>query len=90
MSSLSDYFQKLILKVESSENITNQGKDDAGFFKPTRAILLVHLNKLKDLHDKPRAKPMVKDSWKFVVENLPPEWLILNDEEKIKMKEMLK
>lgn len=86
---LTEYFKRLIEKVDSSSEITNAGKDEAGFFKPTRSLLLTHLNKLKDLHDKPRAKPMLKDSWKFVVENVPPEWLILNDQEKAALKEML-
>jgi len=87
---LTEYFEKLIQRVENSEEITNQGKDKDGFFRPTRTILLTHLNKLKDLHAKPLAKPMLKDSWKFVVEQLPPEWLILSPEEKQELKEMLK
>ncbi len=89
MSALRGYFQKLIDRVESSDLITNQGKDEAGFFKPTRTILLTHLNKLKDLHDRPRAKPMLKDSWNFVVETLPPDWLILSEEEKTELKALL-
>ena len=79
--SLKAYFESLIQKVESSE-IQNNGKDDNGFFKPTRALLLRHLTLLKDLHGKPLAQPMVKDSWQFVVANLPPEWLVLAPDQK--------
>jgi hypothetical protein len=88
--SLTDYFNRLIDKVESSDDVvTNQDTDEAGFYRPTRTILITHLNKLKDLHAKPLAKPMVKDSWKFVVEHLPPEWLILSESEKAELKKML-
>lgn len=73
---LTDYFQKLIDQVENSEVVTNKGKDAGGFYKPTRTILLRHLNLLKDLHAKPLAKPMLKTSWDYVAEHLPPEWLI--------------
>lgn len=86
---LEDYFKKLIKAVEESSEITNQGRDDKGFYKPTRTILLQQLNLLKDLHGKPRAKPMVKAAWKHVVENLPPEMLVLTDEEKAELKKML-
>ena len=84
---LEAYFQKLIERVELE--ITNQGKDENGFFKPTKAILLRHLNTLKDLHDKPLAKDMVKSSWQYVRENLPPEWLILTATEKAALKKIL-
>ncbi len=83
------YFQKLIESVEASSEITNQGKDDAGFFKPTRAILLQQLNMLKDLHGKPMAKPMLKTAWKFVVEHVPPEMLVMTSAEKAALKKLL-
>lgn len=86
--SLENYFKKLIAKVEESD-ISNQGKDKDGFFKPTRTILLRHLNLLKDLHAKPLAKQMTKASWQYVIENIPPEWLILTPEEKTELKKML-
>jgi hypothetical protein len=88
--SLELYFSKLIEQVEASDFITNQGKDAEGFYKPTRTILLRHLNILKDLHAKPLAKPMLKTAWKFVVDHLPPDWLVLNDIEKQELKEILK
>ncbi len=88
--SLEHYFTNLISKVESSDVITNQGKDAEGFFKPTRTLLLRHLNILKDLHAKPLAKPMLQSSWKFVVEHVPPDWLILDDEQKTELKKILK
>jgi hypothetical protein len=87
--SLENYFQKLIIKVEESD-ISNQGKDRDGFYKPTRTILIRHLNLLKDLHGKLLAKKMTKASWEYVVEHVPPEWLALNDSEKAELKEMLK
>jgi hypothetical protein len=87
--SLETYFKNLIAKVENSEEITNAGKDAEGFYKPTRTILLRHLNLLKDLHAKPLAKPMLQASWKFVVEHVPPEWLILEGDEKSALKKML-
>lgn len=86
--SLDQYFQDLIRKVEESD-IDNQGKDKGGFYKPTRTVLLRHLNLLKDLHAKPLAKPMLRTSWNSVVEDLPPEWLILTDEQKREIKKML-
>lgn len=87
---LTEYFSKLISKVEASDTVvTNAGKDKDGFYKPTRTILLAHLHKLRDLHDKPRAKPMMVDAWKFVVANVPPEWLVLSDTEKAELKRML-
>ncbi|MES3039004.1 MAG: hypothetical protein V4736_13945 [Bdellovibrionota bacterium] len=86
--SLENYFSSLIKRVEDSD-IDNQGKDKNGFFKPTRTILLRHLNLIKDLHQKPNAKGMVKASWAKVVEELPPEWLILSEEEKKELKNIL-
>lgn len=88
--SLTNYFQTLIDKVEASDEITNAGKDKDGFFSPTRTILLTHLHKLRDLHAKPFAKPMLKDSWEFITEHLPPEWLVLNQDEKAELKAMLR
>jgi hypothetical protein len=78
--SLEQYFSDLIQKVESSEDITNAGKDAEGFYKPVRTILLRHLQLLKDLHPKPLAKPMLKASWHYVTEHVPPEWLVPPDE----------
>lgn len=88
MSNLKDYFTLLIKKVEESD-LSNQGKDKDGFFKPTRELVLRHLTLLRDLHTKPLAKAMLKDSWKFVVEHVPPEWLILTPEQKQEIKKML-
>ena len=85
---LQAYFENLLAKVESSE-ITNQGKDKDGFFSPTRTLLVRHLNLLKDLHAKPGARAMVKDSWKFVVEHVPPDWLVLPPELKAELKNIL-
>lgn len=87
--SLKPYFQKLIDRVETSDEITNAGKDKDGFFSPTRTLLITHLSKLRDLHSKGFAKPMLKDSWDFVVKNLPPEWLVLTPDEKAELKKML-
>lgn len=86
---LTEYFEKLIQKVETSSEITNQGKDKDGFFQPTKQVVLKELNLLKDLHAKPLAKPMVKTAWKFVVENLPPEFLAMTPEQKAEMKKIL-
>lgn len=86
---LKAYFTNLIQKVESSDEITNAGRDHNGFFKPTKTVLLRNLNLLKDLHDKPLAKDMVKAAWASVVKDLPPEWLILSTEEKIELKKIL-
>lgn len=87
--SLAKYFQSLIDKVENSDVIQNDGKDDNGFYKPKRTILINHLNMLRDLHAKPNAKSMLKTAWKVVTETLPPEWLVLNEEDKIELKKML-
>ena len=86
--SLRSYFEGLIAKVESSD-LHNNGKDKDGFFLPTRTVALRHLNLLLDLHEKPRAKPMVKASWSSVVELLPPEWLKLAEPEKTELKKLL-
>ena len=88
--SLKVYFEELISKVEASAEISNAGKDDNGFYKPTRTILLRNLNMLKDLYDKPRAKEMVKAAWTAVVKDMPPEWLVLTPEQKKELKEILK
>lgn len=87
--SLRAYFEGLIEKVESSDDIQNDGKDANGFYKPTRSIVLKHLNLLRDLHDKPRAREMVKASWSIIVEHLPPEWLALNPADKADLKKIL-
>lgn len=87
--SLENYFKNLIDKVENSEEITNEGKDENGFYKPVRTILLRHLNLLKDLHAKPNAKAMVQSSWRSVTEALPPDWLVLTSEEKAELKKIL-
>ncbi len=88
--SLSHYFSNLIDRVEASEEITNSGKDENGFYKPTRTVLLRNLQLLKDLHAKPLAHKMVKAAWEAVVKDLPPEWLILSDEDKQELKKILR
>ena len=87
--SLENYFKRLIEKVEGSEEITNQGKDGDGFYKPVRTILIRNLNLLKDLHGKPNAKLMVQAAWRSVSDVLPPEWLVLTPEEKAELKKIL-
>lgn len=88
--SLEQFFTNLIQKAEASEEITNAGTDDEGFYKPTRTILLRHLQLLKDLHKKPLAKPMLKQSWSYVVEHVPPEWLVpSNKEDQDELKKIL-
>ncbi len=87
--SLKKYFTDLLSKVESSNEITNAGKDKSGFYKPKRTILIRHLNLLIDLHDKPLARPMVKKSWEAVSAEVPLEWLVLNDAEKAELKKIL-
>jgi hypothetical protein len=87
--SLEKYFANLIQKVESSDQIQNNGKDRNGFFEPTRVVLLQRLNLLKDLHANRNAKGMVKTAWEYVVEHVPSEWLILTDVEKQEMKKIL-
>ncbi len=86
--SLDLYFDSLIEKVESSE-LDNQGKDDKGFFLPTRKVVLQNLRMLKDLHSKPNAKAMLKTAWIVVSENLPSEWLILSENEKAELRKIL-
>lgn len=88
MSGLKEYFTSVIQKVEASD-LSNQGKDKDGFFKPTRELVLRHLNLLRDLHAKPLAKAMVIDSWKFVVENVPPDFLVMTNEQKEEFKKFL-
>lgn len=87
--SLKQYFSDLITQVETSRVITNAGKDENGFYKPTQTIVLRHLHLLRDLHDKPRAKAMVKSAWEAVIKEVPPEWLILNDDDKKELKKIL-
>lgn len=87
--SLRDYFTELIHKVENSKEITNAGKDENGFYKPKRTILLRNLNLLRDLHDKPRAKEMVKSAWTSIITDLPPEWLVLTPEDKAELQKIL-
>ncbi len=87
---LKDYFSSLLSKVEASAEITNAGKNEDGFYKPTRTVLIRHLNLLRDLHDKPMARQMVKDAWQEVVKELPPEWLIMNEQDKQDLKKILK
>jgi hypothetical protein len=86
---LTDYFQSLLTKVEASPEISNAGKDKDGFYFPTRSALLQKLNMLKDLNQNERAKPMLKSAWSYVVEILPPEWLVMSAEEKAAVKKML-
>ncbi len=88
--SLEKFFSDLIQRVEDSDIVSNAGKDAEGFYKPTRTILLRHLNLLKDLHKKPLAKPMLQASWKYVVEQLPSEWLIPDPEDRDELKAILK
>ena len=87
--SLEKYFKDIIARVEASEDITNAGTDAEGFYKPTRTILLRHLNLLKDLHAKSLAKKMCQQSWDYVTEHVPPEWLIAGDAERDQLKKML-
>ncbi len=85
------YFAKLITKVESSE-LSNGGKDENGFFQPTRVFVLQRLNLLKDLHrnsKNPQAKVMLKSAWQYIVEHVPVDWLVLKDEEKRALKTLL-
>jgi hypothetical protein len=86
---LTDYFSKLIARVEESDTVTNAATDDNGFYKPKKTILLRHLNLLRDLHAKPLARPMLKGAWAAVVKELPPEWLVLDDEQKAELRKIL-
>lgn len=88
-SLLRNYFNNLINRLENSDEITNAGKDENGFYKPKRTILLRHLQLLRDLHDKPLARSQVQAAWRAVVKELPPEWLILNEDEKRQLKLIL-
>lgn len=88
-TNLDQYFTELIQKVEGSDIVSNQGKDSEGFYKPTKTILLRHLNLLKDLHEKPLAKPMLQTAWKYVVEHIPAEHLVLNEQQKAALKKIL-
>jgi hypothetical protein len=85
---LEKYFQALIQKVEDVE-FEYQNKDKDGFFEPTRVLVLQKLHMLKDLYVNQNAKPMLKPAWQYVVANLPPEWLILTEEEKLELKKIL-
>ncbi len=87
--SLEKYFSELLRKVEESD-LQNNGKDKNGFFEPTRALVVQRLNLLKDLHAKPAAKAMVQAAWEYVVEKLPPEWLVLSEPEKSELQRILK
>lgn len=87
--SLENYFRKLIERVENSDEIDNAGKDQNGFYKPRKTIILRNLQLMLDLHQKPLAKEMVKNAWKAVAQELPPEWLILGAEEKAELKKIL-
>jgi hypothetical protein len=87
--SLKEYFSDLISKVEASDEITNAGKDQNGFYKPTRTILLRHLNLLRDLHDKPLARANVRAAWEAVTRDLPPEWLVIAGEDKKQLQKIL-
>ena len=87
--SLEKYFAELIEKVETTDLVSNQDMDKGGFYRPTRTIVLNQLRLLKDLHAKPAAKPMLREAWRIVVEHLPPEALVLNDEQKAELKKIL-
>ena len=87
--SLENYFTALIQKVESSDHVTNAGKDKNGFYKPTRSIVLRNLQLLKDLHGKPRASSMVKAAWEIVSAELPADWLILELDDKMALAKIL-
>lgn len=87
--SLKQYFTDLLAKVEASDEIDNGGKDENGFYKPTRSVLIQKLNLLRDLHGKPQAREMVKAAWATVVADLPPEWLVLSEADKAELKKIL-
>lgn len=87
--SLEAFFSGLIKRVEESDVVSNAGTDKEGFYKPTRTILLRHLNLLKDLHGKPLAKSMLQASWKEVVELLPAEWLVPDPADREELKKIL-
>jgi len=87
--SLRPYFEALIQRVEASDVVHNGGKDENGFYKPTRQVVLTSLNLLRDLHDKPGAKAMVQHAWQTVVKEVPSEWLILTPEQKAQLRKIL-
>lgn len=86
--SLKPYFENLLKQLEESD-IGNNGKDPNGFFEPTRDVLFQKLSMLRDLHENPGAKAMLKDAWKYVTSHVPPDWLILTPEEKGALRKML-
>ncbi|MEZ0390907.1 MAG: hypothetical protein ACAH59_01735 [Pseudobdellovibrionaceae bacterium] len=88
--SLKNYFTSLKQKLENSDVIQNDGKDENGFYLPTRTVLLRHLQLLTDLHDKPLAQDRVRDSWNFVIQHIPPEWLVLTESQKTELQKILK
>lgn len=87
--SLDQYFINLINKVEESDEIDNAGKDENGFYKPRKTIVLRNLRLVLDLHKKPLAKEMIRVAWGAITRELPPEWLVLNEEDKIELKKIL-
>lgn len=87
--SLTEYFSNLLRRVEESDEISNAGKDEGGFYRPSRTILIRHLNLLRDLHGKPMAHQMVKHAWEAVVKDLPPEWLVMNDNDQREFRQIL-
>ena len=87
--SLDQYFKDLIIKVEESDKIDNAGKDENGFYKPRKTIVLRNLRLMLDLHQKPRAKEMVRVAWGAITRELPPEWLTLNEDDKTELKKIL-
>lgn len=87
--SLEQYFINLINKVEESDEISNAGKDDNGFYKPRKTIVLRNLRLMLDLHKKPRAKEMVRVAWSAITRELPPEWLTLDENDKAELKQIL-
>ncbi len=86
--SLDKYFESLMKRIEDSD-LRFESKDKDGFFEPTRVILLQKIALLRDLHSKPNAKPMLKSAWQYVVDHVPPDWLILSSDEKQELKKIL-
>lgn len=89
LMALDKFFQDLINKVEAAPEISNQSTDKNGFYKPRKTIVLRHLHLLRDLHAKPMAKEMLKSSWRSIAEELPPEWLIPDPEDRETLKKIL-
>lgn len=87
--SLDQYFINLMNRVEDSEEINNAGKDENGFYKPRKTIILRNLRLMLDLYQKPRAKEMVRVAWGAITRELPPEWLTLNEDDKAELKKIL-